>query len=167
MLPYLLPLPVLLLSRTTASQLLVWECGLHILWKHSYVLCSPPTVLQELSNYTYHFLHCQSVVSALLLLLTWSLGKTTIFKTVLDSTSWGWVTSYQSSAVKCIADSTSSIVYAASWSSLFSDTVTAFGMPCFLSFYLNEWMIPKSKDSTWWIELIGKTELLFSWEMFF
>jgi hypothetical protein len=39
--------------------------------------------------------------------------------------------------------------------------VTAFGMPCFLSWYLNEWMVPMYKGSTWLIELTGKTELCF------
>jgi len=165
MLPYLLHPPVLLLSWTPAGQILVWECGLHIPWEHCYVLCSPRTVHQELSNYTYHFLHCQCIVSALSLLPTWSLGKPQFSKQFLIVLVV--VISFQSAAVKCIADSTSSIVCAASWSSLSSVTVTVFGMPCFLSWYLNEWMIPKSKGSTWLIELIGKTELLCSWEMFF
>lgn len=108
---------------------MVWECGLHIPWENCYVLHSPPTVRQELSNYTCHFIHLQSVVSTLLLLLTWSLGKPQFSEQFLIVPVG--VISFQFAAAKCIADSTTSIVCAASRSSQFSVTVTAFGMLCF------------------------------------
>ena len=131
-LPYLLPLLVLL-SWTTAGQILGWKCRLHIPWEHCYVLCSPETVRQEFLNYTNRFLHLQSVVSALLLLLTWSLGKPQFLKQFLILLVE--VISLQSSILKCIVDSRFSIVCEASWSSLSSVTVKA--CP---AFYRGTWM---------------------------